>query len=377
MLFNRNNILLWMSVLPQLCLPQSFHGPEDRRIVTQVTLQNPSNGVSTTPEGRLFVLFARVDGSKGPDVAEYNQTTNTSVPYPNAEWNNYTAGKDLSTHLIRVNSQRIGPDGLLWIVDVGSPSFGEPVILPNGPKLVTVNLTTNEVARVYPMGNATLSTSLMDDIRFNPATGFAYLTDAGAPAIIVLNLATGDTRRVLVNDPSTSSAIPVSAEGNLLHASGNSFEYIYADQHEVSPDGRWYYYQPCSGGMYMIETKYLDQAFYNTTLVQELSQYVIPLAHTPSTGGTAIDALGNIYVSDTDSQRIITLHPNGTQTLLVQDPRLLWVDAMWVDTQQRLWMPAAQLNRGEPFNNGTNHVVPPLHVFTIDIDAGPSPIDHA
>jgi hypothetical protein len=50
---------------------------------------------------------------------------------------------------------------------------------------------------------------------------------------------------------------------------------------------------------------------------------------------------------------------------------------MWVDSKQKLWMPAAQLNRGIPFNNGSSRVQKPLYVFTIDIGVGPSAIDHA
>lgn len=61
---------------------------------------------------------------------------------------------------------------------------------------------------------------------------------------------------------------------------------------------------------------------------------------------------------------------------VVQDPRLLWVDAMWIDSYGKLWMPAAQLNRGTPFNNGS-YIQKPLYVYTIDIGIGPSPIDHA
>ena len=94
-------------------------------------------------------------------------------------------------------------------------------------------------------------------------------------------------------------------------------------------------------------------------------------------GGTAIDAQGNIYVSSLDQQEILKISPNGTTSVFIHDERLLWVDAMWVDTQQKLWMPAAQLNRGTPFNSGTSFVQKPLYVFTIDIGIGPSPIDHA
>jgi hypothetical protein len=40
-------------------------------------------------------------------------------------------------------------------------------------------------------------------------------------------------------------------------------------------------------------------------------------------------------------------------------------------------MPAAQLNRGVPFNNGTSFVQKSLYVFTVDIGVGPSAIDHS
>lgn len=348
----------------------------DPRVQVALTLENPSNGVSTTPEGRIFVLFARVDGSTGPQVAEY--VNGTYLPYPNEEWNSYKPGADPTTHLIRTNSQRIGPDGTLWIVDTGSPGFGEPVILPEGAKFIQVDLTTNTVKRIYNLGNVTLASSLIDDIRFDPAKGFAYVTDAGEPAIIILDLASGQAMRVLEGDRSTKGApMPASAEGKLLRDSMGGFEYIYTDQHEVSPDAKYYYYQPCNGGMSRIETQYLSGAFYNSSLASVLSQYQEPFALTPSTGGTAIDAQGNIYSSDTDRQAIIKIAPNGTWTTFLQDERLLWVDAMWIDAQHRLWMPAAQLNRGEPFNNGSSYIQKPLYVYTIDIGAGPSPIDHA
>lgn len=165
-----------------------------------LTLDVPVNGVSTTPSGRIFLLYARVDGSQGPQVVEYNATTNSTTPIPSAEWNSFNASSpdsDPATHLVRTNSQRIGPDGALWLVDVGSPSFGAPVIFPDGPKLVQFNLTTNQVQRTYFLGNATRVNSLLDDVRFNPRSGVAYLTDAGSPGLIVLDLKSAFAVRVL------------------------------------------------------------------------------------------------------------------------------------------------------------------------------------
>lgn len=359
---------------------QTYSGPEDSRLETALILDVPTNGVSTTPSGRLFLVLARVDGSKGAQVVEYNQTTRSMTAYPNEEWNSYADGKDPSTHLVRINSQRVGPDGKLYLVDVGSPSFGAPVIFPDGPKLIQVDLEKNEVSRIFWMGNVTRYNSLLDDVRFNLATGKAYLTDAGSPGLIVLDLASGISQRVLEAYPgSTQGVTPVSAEGQyLVQATNGEFEYIHADQLEVSPDGKWFYFQPSNGGMSRIETKWLDQSYYNSSLAGAvLETYVQPFSLTPSTGGTAIDANGCLYVSDTDSQRIIKVDQSGKKTLVVQDPRLLWIDAMWIDSNQKLWMPAAQLNRGTPFGNGEVNLTKPLHAFTLDIGVGPSPIDHA
>lgn len=372
------NTLLSLACALQGTSGQTFHGPQDSRIETALTLNVPTNGVSTTPDGRLFLVLARVDGSKGAAVVEYNRTTGAMTPYPNKEWNSYKPGADPATHFVRINSQRIGPDGHLYIVDVGSPAFGAPVIFPDGPKIVQVDVHKNEVSKIYYFGNVTRSMSLLDDVRFNLASGKMYATDAGSPGLIVTDYESGISRRVLEAVPGvTQGATPVSAEGAYVHAAMGGFEYIHADQLEVSPDSKTFYFQPSNGGMSQIPTKWLDQAYYNSSLAGDvLATYAQPYALTPSTGGTAIDARGNIYVSDTDSQRIITVHPNGTKTLLVQDPRLLWIDAMWINGT-KLWMPAAQLNRGTPFGNGKSNITKPLHVYTIDIGVGPPANDHA
>lgn len=373
---------LFQATAAILTLTSSCLAATDARIEIALTLDTPCNGVSTTPDGRLFVLYARVDGTQAKGLPELVEWVNgTGVPYPDEQWNSYATDSDSdpALTLIRVNAQRIGPDGSLWIVDTGSPGFGEPVILPGGPKLVVVDTGTNTVSRVYDMSNVTESKSLLDDVRFDSARGKAYLTDAGVGALIVLDLDSGHAVRLLEGHLSVQAFTPVSGEGRLLPSSGGGFSYMYADQLEVSPDGAYLYYQPASGGMSRIETERLAEAFYNSSAasLDVLGQYVEPFALTPNTGGTAIDAEGNLYVSDTDRQALEKVYANGTRMTLARDDRLLWVDAMWIDSSNKLWMPAAQLDRGVPFSAaGESTIVKPLHVFTMDIGVGPSPIDH-
>jgi sugar lactone lactonase YvrE len=226
------------------------------------------------------------------------------------------------------------------------------------------------------MGNATLQNSYLDDVRFNPASGKAYLTDVSSAAIIVLDLDSGHAIRVLENDVSTLARNPRSADGNLIRHSTGGLLYTPSDQLEVSPDGKWFYFQAASGGMSRIQTEYLDEAFHNSSMVGYLPQLVEYYALTPSSTGTAIDAQGNIYLADVDRRLIEKIYPNGTRTILIQDERLSYVDAMWIDSGNRLWMPAAQLHLAAPFHNGTSLIKKPLEIFTLDIGVGPSPIDH-
>jgi hypothetical protein len=68
----------------------------------------------------------------------------------------------------------------------------------------------------------------------------------------------------------------------------------------VSPNGEWFYYQPASGGLARIATRYLDDARLSNA---DLAPHVERFANTPSTGGTAIDGNGTIYVCDVDAKR--------------------------------------------------------------------------
>lgn len=156
-----STLLVAWTLVFQSTSAQTFTGPEDPRVQVELALNTPCNGVSLTPEGRLFLVYARVDGSKGPQVVEYDRSTNKSTPYPDSEWNSYKTGDNPATHFLGVNAQRIGPDGALWIVDKGATAIGEPVDLPYGPKVVKVDVSTNKVSRVYALGNVTTKESFI------------------------------------------------------------------------------------------------------------------------------------------------------------------------------------------------------------------------
>jgi sugar lactone lactonase YvrE len=331
-------------------------------LVDELQLPFLTNGVTTTQDGRLFLNEIHLDGSAGPRVLEWRQ--GQAIPFPNQEWNEKASAINAASHLVLVNSLRIGPDGDLWLVDSGAPGFGAAKI-PHGPKLVDVELHSNSVRRVYGLDYVTRTNSFVDDVRFNGRT--AYLSDAGAGALIVLDLDSGGARRVLEGHPSVEATKPATGEGQVLYGPDGKPVFIQVDQLEVSGDGRWLFFQPASGPFSKIETKWLKPDVPESVIEQHVEHF----ADTPSTGGTAIDAAGNIYVSDVDRLRVLKVSRTGETSIVIEDPRLIWVDAMWIDNDGFLWMPAAQVNRLVIFHNGKSLVEFPAHVFKLYIGAQP------
>jgi hypothetical protein len=316
------------------------------------------NGATTTPSGRLFLVVQPAEPGT-PQVVEVRD--GKVLAYPDERYNTWKPGMDGHDRFVGVNSIRIGPGGALWVVDRGSPGFGRTAV-PGGFKLLRIDVSTNTVERIYDLESVSRPWSFLDDVRFNGVN--AYLTDAGAPGLIVLDLTTGRGRRVLEGHPSTVAQSPLMAEGKPLRTDTGAPVNIHADQLEVSPDGTWLYYQPCCGGLSRIATSYLDDPSLSQA---DLASHVEHFADTPSTGGTAIDEQGTIYLSDTNAKRVITISPEGEIATLFADERLIWVDAMWIDDAGYLLLPAAQLNRTAGLNGGTDTVEQPITLYRYDI----------
>ena len=86
-------------------------------------------------------------------------------------------------------------------------------------------------------------------------------------------------------------------------------------------------------------------------------------------------AAGNIYVSDIDKSSILKVTPSGSISTLIQDERLDWPDAMWIDQQGFLWVPASQMDRTPPFNRPCRRCASSNYLQAANWRE-PSPIDH-
>ncbi|MFI6098093.1 SMP-30/gluconolactonase/LRE family protein [Lentzea sp. NPDC051213] len=314
--------------------------------------------------GRVFVGGQRWSGSTGPALGLITADGGVA-PYPDAAWNAWRPGDAAGTAFVNVNAINLDGRGGLWAVDTGAPTFGgDP--LPGGAKLVRVDVAGNRVSRVYPFNSEVAPPgSYVNDVRFNGHT--AYLTDAGRPGLIVLDLRTGAARRVLDGHPSTAAPAdrPVVVDGTVVRGADGKPLKVNADPLELSPDRRWLYYGPLSGPWSRVPTWALDDPGLSPA---RLAGQVRPWADLPPTGGTAMDRKGNLYFSDLARNSVARRSPGGRITEVVQDPRLHWTDAPFLDARNNLWLPVPQLDRAAPFNGGTSRIRFPVQLFRLALD---------
>ncbi|MXP58068.1 L-dopachrome tautomerase-related protein [Pantoea sp. Taur] len=356
-------------VLAQDTLPVTLPTQQDSRLEQVATSPRVWNGITVSHDNRLFASLTQSEGT-GLQLTEV--INNQLRAFPDDSWNQWNAN-DPEHHFYHVNALRIGPDGNLWVMDSGNKGIGTgDQAVPGGAKLVHISLATGKVLNSYVFKAPTLQpTSYLDDVRFNG--DFAYITDPGAVGLVVLNLKSGKSWRVLDNHPLSIDHQPIYADGKKLILRDGREKRVGLDQLEVSPDGKWLYYQAIPGPLARIETRYLNDSALSAA---EVAKHAEKVRETWSTGGTAIDAEGNIYASDINTRSIKRIAPDGKVTTVVQDPRLVWIDAMWV-SNGALWMPSGQINRTPATTGGKPSTVEyPVKLYRLPLPIKPSPRDH-
>ena len=132
-------------------------------------------------------------------------------PYPDEEWNKWRNAtmSDVSPndHFVCVQSVVADRQGSLWVVDPAAPNAEKTV--KGGPKVVEIDLKSNNVKRVFPMSaDVAGPASYLNDIRIAPDGRFAYLTDSGSPGgLVILDTQSGQAWRALSDDATPAAQI--------------------------------------------------------------------------------------------------------------------------------------------------------------------------
>ena len=287
--------------------------------VAQYEMQG--TGVACSRDGRIFICFPRWEQDVPVSVAELRN--GQLIPYPNTEWNAWRNAQPLSAkdHFVCVQSVTVDPQGFLWILDPAAP--GLEFIIPDGPKMLKVDLRTNQIVQAIHFGtDAAPQGSYLNDVRVSPDGRWAYLTDSGATgALVVVDLHAGRPMRLLAGDPSTQaeSGVKVAVNGRELRRPDGRGVKFSADSLALTTDGKALYWQALTG-----HTLYAA----DTASLQGGQPKVRAVSSTMVADGYWIARDGRFYTTSPEDNSVKLRRPDHSLQNVVQDERLLWPDSM-------------------------------------------------
>lgn len=191
-----------------------------------------------------------------------------------------------------------------------------------------------------------------------------YVTDTASgnnSALIVVDLNTGFSRRVLEGDISTRPEdIPMIINERVINMQGKPAQ-VGVNPITVDPNNEWVYYAPMSGtSLYRVSTKdLLNESLSRSQLSSRVERY----GDKPICDGITVDNAGNVYITSITENAIGVVDRTGVYRTLYQDDKLLsWTDGMAFGPDDYVYVTVSQLQNSPPLNNGENDFQPPFYI---------------
>jgi sugar lactone lactonase YvrE len=267
------------------------------------------------------------------------------------------------------------PTGLVSVLGVRSDTAGVLHILDNGntgkapPKLVLWDSRANRHVRTIDLKAVTDTNSFINDLAFDYRRNHVYVSDpAGGPnaAIIAVNMATGEARRLLTGHASVvPEQIEFAVEGMVptrkLPDGTLVKPKIGVDGIGIDYANEWVYYGPLHGRtMYRVRAEDLASAAMGA---EQLAGRVERYASKPPSDGIVLDEAGNIYLGDLPNNAYGVIGTNRQYRELARGPELKWVDDFEFAPDGSLYVVTTQLHRSPTLNAGKRAVDGPFKIF--------------
>ena len=287
------------------------------------------------------------------------------LPFPTEAMN--TAGSGDPLLLDSVLGIACDSRGIVWMLDNGRRSG-------TAAKLVAWDTKRDVHHKSIVIDAIALSpNSFLTNIALDPAGRYIYIADPAdgfSSAIIVVDIQTGLTRRVLERDRSVQMdpAIQLLIAGQPIEVRRPD-GVIATPLTGVSPmaldkKGEWLYYGPRNGAsLFKIKTALLTDP---AILPHVLTSQVVGVSPKPICDSMVIDSKGRIYFGDIPRGSIDYVAPeenflNLRQLLL--DPRITWPAGLTIGPDGQIHFFSSQLHKTPFFNSGKDVTIPPFSIF--------------
>lgn len=368
----RNITTLAILTLIFILTQRTVMAQQNYEVIARISPPDPDmSGIAVSSDNRVFLGFPRhADNHTAYALAEL--VNGKPVPYPSREYV-YPSAKPYREWLVSPHGMYMDRHDVLWVLDDGKRAKINEI--PEGAaKVVAIDIRTKKIVHTLVIGRPILSSDAhYNDLRvdlMHGSQGTVYIANSGFGerySLVVIDVATGKTREVLLDHPSTSPepAFMAFLEGrpHVGDMKKQSFPQGGADGIALSPDSRKLYWTTISGKtLYSIATDTLS----NFALAEHvLENAVVKEGQHPACDGLAEDEQGNIYFGAFEQLSIVKRSPDGQYHLMAHDAdRFGWPDGL-AYRNGYVYVTLGQWNRLASFNNGTDLRKPPYLVIRI------------
>lgn len=314
-------------------------------------------GIAVTPAGRMIVSMHPLDNPKTRIVEV--MANGAHIPFPNADW---ADGPELGdVGLASVIGVHSDSKGVVWILDMGNEEVSAKLIAWD-------TISQRLVNKIELSKSALLENSFLQDFVIDELNGKIYIADmsfgnfigATKPAFIVVDLKTGESKRVL---ESHSTLMP--EERNLVieasplaakSANGKTTQLRFGlNPITIDDKSKWVYFGAFTGTkVYRIPAKVLANNSFSDAKIAKRIEVFGP--KNPSDGMTYAPG-GGVLVTDLENNAV-GLTTKGKYQILVQDKKLSWPDSIAV-SDGWIYVTQDQLHQHPAFSQGYGNAKPP------------------
>ena len=283
-------------------------------------------------------------------------------------------------------------NGILWILDSAKSTDRADPVNPRPAalhaKYVGWDTKTNKLYKVIDLDSVTLPQSQHNDFAIDLKHGVLIDADeaigensngiGSTAALVVTDIATGTSRRLLQGDPHVTPNIdPIRWVAQAGQSAASWGLRVGVDGIALDKNQEWFYFAPLSGyEMYRVRmTDLLDPTPTDAQLSAKIEFY----ANKPYNGGLTIDANNNLYITEVGRHTIGIIPPDTREyRSFVSDPTMIWPDGVTYNSDGYMYSGAAQLIQTGAFQSnatpaGTANNAAPYRIFRFKPEAAGTP----
>ncbi|MEH0157294.1 L-dopachrome tautomerase-related protein [Limibacter armeniacum] len=340
----------------------SAYGQPENAEVYAITREAVGD-IAFTAKGELVVSYHPFFNPE-IRVAKVISGTDTK-PFPNLAWN--TPCEDSDRFLSAVSAVRTDANGVVWMLDMGTANN-------IAPKMVGWDTKNDKLFKVYNIPDQVcLKTSQFDDFVVDLLHGVFIIADVGIASegdgsqagLVVLDMQTGQSRRVLEGHYTTTpEEVPLLYKQKHLSRNGKPI-LVGVDGITADRKNEWLYFAPLNGRqVYRMKIAALIDP---NLSIQQMEAGIEVYAAKPNNSGLSIDRQNNLYLTNPENASVdIIFQSDKSVDQYAINELLDWPTSLSFNANDGyMYISDAQLHLGATFNEGKDRTTSPFYIFRV------------